>query len=151
MAICAQDFFFLILVFNHKVCKGTCSNIYNIKHLLFQEGMSAKSPFFPFSSEWKGWKVWASFLVFGWQCKLLQYYTFELWSPMGWNARPQQKFRTRIGFLPKLFLPSPHGEIARPTIGLGLASQAHRSVHQMNYPSKKKSNELSHASLYKLL
>jgi len=35
--------------------------------------------------------------------------------------------------MPKLFLPSPHGEIARPTIGLGLASQAHRSIHQMNW------------------
>ena len=45
--------------------------------------------------------------------------------------------------MPKLFLPSPQGEIARPTIGLGLASQAHRSVHQMNYPSKKKKDRQS--------
>ena len=48
--------------------------------------------------------------------------------------------------MPKLFLPSPHGEIARPTIGLGLASQAHRSVHQMNYPSKK--NQMNYIPLY---
>ena len=31
------------------------------------------------------------------------------------------------------FLPCPLGEMARPTMGLGLANRAHRSIHPMNY------------------